>query len=275
MLIFILVIIAKPMIKQLQTTRTCTVCGQKKPLVAFLELAGEKGHTYGDICATCRSAGRGRKKAGEEAAGQSGGTTRLQIDSKTKVQQDLDKKEQAKESVEQDYEEKLKKENAEAEETSESEQREEAEKKYREEYLERRKQGPATTDKTNVPATKENQATQAQGFYQEKARVTKEFHQQASDQQLGKKTSGLTPEYINKYVSATGRSAESLFGQFLGQFMRNHLQTQAKTAPAGAAQQKTKAAAPVTGKGKTQETGKPEQQENNATEFVRNNFKKR
>ncbi len=275
------------MIKQLQATRTCSICGQKKPLVAFLELAGDKGHTYGDICATCRGTGHGRKKSVEEGADQSGGTTRLQIDSKTKVQLEHDKKEQAKEHDKQDYLEKTKKESAEAEKSSHSEQREEAEKKYREEYLESRKWGKISAtdqanaaDKANAAASQEGQSIQAQGFYQEKTRVTQDFQQQTSEQQFGKKTTGLTVDYVNKYVSATGRSAESLFGQVLGQFMRNSFRAHDQKTIPGAGQQKAdptnKAAASANNHGKMQTAAEPaEQSENTATEFAQNNFRKR
>jgi hypothetical protein len=270
------------MTKQPQTLRTCSACGQKKPLVAFLELAGTKGHTYGDICAACRSAGLGRKKPSEnEPADRSGGTSRLQIDNKAKVQIEADKKEQTKQVTERDYEEKLKKENSETEKTNETHTREEIEKRYREEYLEQKKQSAAKVSKNEKPnpgAPQEVQRTQTQSFYQEKARVTKEFQTQTEEQQLGKKTTGLSAEYVNRYVSSTGRSAESLFGQFLGQFLRNHIQAknpQQKTGTnnPGSEAKKPQTASP-TSKEKPQEASKTNE-ENVAVEFVKNNLKLR
>jgi len=269
------------MTKQPQAMRTCTACGQKKPLVAFLELAGNKGHTYGDICATCRGSGLGRKKASEgEPADKSGGTSRLQIDNKAKMQREHEIKEQAKQTTELDYEEKIKKETTEAEKSTETELREETEKKYREDYLEQKKQSTARPSKTEPTTPKEAQMIQSQTFYQEKARTTTEFITQTNEQQLGKKTTGLSPEYVNRYVSSTGRSAESLFGQFLGQFLRNHLQAKA-TGPLAAqnkANPESKTAQQKTAPAKEQASSEPnktEEKENLAVDFVKNNLKMR
>lgn len=40
-------------------TRTCASCGIDKPLSAFLEISSSHGSRYGQICATCRAAGKG------------------------------------------------------------------------------------------------------------------------------------------------------------------------------------------------------------------------
>jgi hypothetical protein len=37
-------------------TKTCSSCGLKKPISAFLQLAGAQSATYGNICASCRKA---------------------------------------------------------------------------------------------------------------------------------------------------------------------------------------------------------------------------
>lgn len=44
-----------------QITRTCSSCGLEKPLNAFLQLTDTRGTTYGSICVTCRSEGKGEK----------------------------------------------------------------------------------------------------------------------------------------------------------------------------------------------------------------------
>jgi hypothetical protein len=38
-------------------TRTCTACSLQKPLSAFLQVSGDQGTSYGNLCATCRGAG--------------------------------------------------------------------------------------------------------------------------------------------------------------------------------------------------------------------------
>ncbi len=269
------------MTKELQASRLCSSCGQKKPLVAFLELVGGS-HTYGNICSTCRGSSRDLKKPVEEVDESGSGTTRLQIDNKTKTQREHDQNEQLKENTELDYEEKTKKETLEEEKNNEAEQREEIEKKYREAYLEKTRQTPiaAKNDKEAATMIQEDQiAHQTQHFYSEKTRITTDFHNQAQGQQLGKKTAGLTPAYINRYVSATGRSAESLFGPQLGQFMRNHFQAQRKTGTTLVQEKRGQESktTPETGgkKEKRAEPDKKEQKENAAIDFVRNNFKKR
>ena len=74
----------------LSLTKTCSSCGQQKPLSAFLQLAGAKGSMYGNICASCRKtvATQGHKETDE-------GTTRKadhRIGSEEKVHGDIKKK---------------------------------------------------------------------------------------------------------------------------------------------------------------------------------------
>ncbi len=275
------------MIKQLQTTRACSVCGQKKPLVAFLMLAGGEGHTYGDICATCRGSGRTIEKPNEEPGDDSGDNSRLRLDSKAKLQIERDIKEKTLEHTNQDHKEKIKKETSEEEKTSEIEKREKEEKKFREKFQELKRAAKAAAAQPNNP---QGQISQAQGFYQEKARAGDEFHNKAAGERLGKKTTGLSVDYINRYVAATGRSAESLFGRLLGQFLKTNIDVHQKTF--GPDQKKNgDKAAPPEGQAKNENNSLQENkgalpggqakiennppQENAAEEFVKNTFKKR
>ena len=90
-------------------TKTCIVCGLDKPMTAYLQLTGPKGTAYGSVCATCRGSGLGRvapKLLSEEETETASG---LRIDSKNKVQSQVDKKE-IKEKIKEDrVEEKEKK----------------------------------------------------------------------------------------------------------------------------------------------------------------------
>lgn len=74
-------------------TKICSSCGIQKPLAAFLQLGGEQGATYGNICSYCRKTEiekeRKRKSDAEGGASSFSGHT---IDSKTKVKSDIDKK---------------------------------------------------------------------------------------------------------------------------------------------------------------------------------------
>lgn len=88
-----------------QLTRTCTVCGLKKPLSAFLQLSASQGTHYGNICADCRSkqARSGAKPLAEEewskagTGARIGAKERLYIDEKKKLElqtkQEAEKKE--------------------------------------------------------------------------------------------------------------------------------------------------------------------------------------
>lgn len=75
-----------------QLTRTCTVCGLKKPLASFLQLSVSQGTHYGTICADCRSkqARAGVKPLAEEEWSKAG--TGSRIGAKEKVFIDEKKK---------------------------------------------------------------------------------------------------------------------------------------------------------------------------------------
>lgn len=71
-------------------TKTCTSCGQQKPLSAFLQFAGTLGATYGSICASCRKTeSQVKPKDIEESTRSSTGAI---IDSKLKVKDAQDKR---------------------------------------------------------------------------------------------------------------------------------------------------------------------------------------
>jgi len=274
------------MIKQLQTSRTCPACGQKKPLVAFLKSTGDKGPIYGDLCSSCRGSRRDQTRSNGDDSDESsggGGSTRLQIDNKTRIQLDREKNKQLKKTMELDYEEKIKKEGLGEKKTNETEQRKTVERENREAYLEHVQ--PASDKKAKTEAvspTKESQITEEKNHYQKKTRITNEFHNQAQEQQVGKKTQGLTPDYINRYVSATGgRSAESLFGRLLGQILGGHYRDKKKSASISTGDKpstefKSIPEAKAESKSAQKENNRQASQEENiAIEFAQNNLKKR
>jgi hypothetical protein len=67
-------------------TKICSNCGQKKPLSAFLQVAGS--HNYGNICSACRKTTL--EDQGKEQEEGSKSTTGLKIDAKTKVKNAAD-----------------------------------------------------------------------------------------------------------------------------------------------------------------------------------------
>ena len=206
-----------------QSTRACVACGQKKPLVAFLELAGKNGRSYGDICAACRGAGLGPNATKEsgDSSDKSGGSLRLRIDSKTLIQDALEKKEQFKHQTELDYEEKTKKETTEAEKSTASEERKEAEKKSREEYLDLKNQSFLSASKGDKQKTAfgKDKALMTQNFYQEQNKKDHFTHveqdkQQANSEERKNTTTDLAVTFMDEHTSTIGRSAESVFGRF-------------------------------------------------------------
>ncbi|OGT63271.1 MAG: hypothetical protein A3E85_06175 [Gammaproteobacteria bacterium RIFCSPHIGHO2_12_FULL_45_12] len=85
--------------------KTCSVCGMQKPLSAFLEVAGPKGNTYGNICSHCRKDNliQSRLKKPEKDRDASG-KTGIQINSKSKVFSDTERREE-RQKVEEEYHE--------------------------------------------------------------------------------------------------------------------------------------------------------------------------
>lgn len=269
------------MTKPSQAMRTCIICGQKKPLTAFLELVGIKGHAYSDICATCRGAAADRKKSGKIDITDQGSSTsgRLQIDNKAKVHLEHEKQEQLKQTANTDHEQKIKKETVEIKKNTELEQHVLGEKKHRESYLEHKSSDTQTKEATAkieqaLTTAKESTVTQGHGFYQEKARINKEMNTETNTQQLGQKTIGLSSFYVQKYVSSTGRSAESLFGNLLGQFLKNDMATQNKKAKGAPPPNKNQTTDTENAK-KTAKQSKQPEDPKLALDFVKNNFKKR
>lgn len=61
------------MTKPKQLTRTCSACGEEKPLSAFLQVGGAQGTHYGAICTPCRIAGK--TTAPDEKHNEEEGTT--------------------------------------------------------------------------------------------------------------------------------------------------------------------------------------------------------
>lgn len=60
--------------------KTCSICGQQKPLSAFSQLPGLSGGVYGSICATCRKAYQEKVKSAEhESSTRSGSALTLDI----------------------------------------------------------------------------------------------------------------------------------------------------------------------------------------------------
>jgi hypothetical protein len=157
-----------------QINKTCISCGLEKPLNAFLQIAGPRGTSYGNICATCRGSGLGKSIVIPEAENEdhnSSTSTGLKIDSKTKIHLDAERKQLSEKRKELEIQE-IKKEESETNAlTLDTDKKQASEKKHRQEYIEpknaegflnyKSKQSPRTANTTdargnNVLITKAN-----------------------------------------------------------------------------------------------------------------------
>lgn len=84
-------------------TKTCSSCGENKPLAAFLHL-GANGTEYGSICASCRKT-NANATLSQDQDESTRSTTRKTIDSKSKVASDKSKWEEWHQTEEQYHEE--------------------------------------------------------------------------------------------------------------------------------------------------------------------------
>lgn len=119
-------------------TKTCSSCGQLKPLAAFLEMGGPEGAMYGSICSTCRKANREKPIVEKEHDESTTSHTGFKIDAKAKVQADTDKRELFERSEEEYYEERDKEFEHEKTHIKKTQQHASEEKKHRESFLDRR-----------------------------------------------------------------------------------------------------------------------------------------
>lgn len=119
-------------------TKTCSNCGEQKPLSAFLELSGTTGSNYGNICSSCRKTAIENANRHPETDEVTTSSTGAKIDSKTKVQTEVDKREWLKLLKEQELEEREKKEKLTQKFTEKTQTIAKDEKKHRESYIEKR-----------------------------------------------------------------------------------------------------------------------------------------
>lgn len=73
-------------------TKICNVCGIEKSLSAFLITGGPIGTSYSNTCSSCRLGKKDASYHPEESDEDTESSTGLKIDSKTKVQTEIDKR---------------------------------------------------------------------------------------------------------------------------------------------------------------------------------------
>lgn len=143
--------------KPADLNRTCLTCGLDKPLAAFLQLSGAQGTVYGNVCSDCRSIGARNKNAilPQEEESQRGGSG-LRIDAKTKIQQDIERKQHEKKLTELDIGEKNRDEKLLFEKIEKKDLKEKSEKDHRTTFIESKKQQGFLGIRTTQPVQPTN-----------------------------------------------------------------------------------------------------------------------
>ncbi len=119
-------------------TKTCSSCGQQKPLSAFLQLSAAQGAIYGNICSSCRKIQAEKPPKPKDVEGSTTSTTGVRIDSKTKVKEAKDKRDRWQHTEEEYFEEREEKGEEEVQKTEKNVSISKDEKKHREHYIEKR-----------------------------------------------------------------------------------------------------------------------------------------
>lgn len=150
-------------------TKTCSSCGQLKPLSAFLQLSGPDGSSYGTVCSECRKANLDKPKLLEEE-GSSKSDSGFKVDTKARMAGEQDKRKLRTDIEEQYFEEREEKEITQTKELEKGDVKIKDEKKHRDfltsrSFLSDKK--PAGTQKTETAQSIEQSEKQAQATKQE------------------------------------------------------------------------------------------------------------
>lgn len=250
--------------------KTCTNCGQQKPISAFLEMGGEQGTSYGNICSTCRKTTldelQRRKKTDAEG---SSTTTDVghKIDTEAKIQGEIDKRELV-QRIDDEYHAE-RKDNAEVNQTTQQikANAELGQRKHREDFLKKRSflgSTPNKDDKTSAAQLRtemlrgnEKDAQQSDNRFADKLKTEHDFTVENQGQQIAGQLrfQGQTFQQFRQWL---GNSAPIV----------NNL-NQTKKDP-----QPTKPGAVADDVNKTKATPKHEEKTKDpAVEFVENNWR--
>ena len=165
--------------KSTSLTRVCIVCGEEKPLAAYLQISGAQGTLYGNVCAACRAASANKPAASgdDEDSGGGGG---YRIDAKTKIQTEQEDKKRLKQQNELNKKEAKERAKIVTDKTERTEVKEKAEKDHREHYIEDKKKH----DFLSYQSKKTQQATAAKKSHTQQTadtRFTSEQERQSAE----------------------------------------------------------------------------------------------
>lgn len=219
--------------KPKKPSKICVACDLEKPLAAFLQVTGAQGTSYGSVCSTCRGSGFGRKvtlptQIDEENPGSSG----LKIDSKTKIQLDIDKQNLLEKIKNEHLKEKEKLDSIKEDTISHKHETLAQAKKHREDYLQVKKKDSFLNYKTKTH--------DASGGYTKDAREEHNKNVNTSNE-IKKRTTDFSSPVIDQHTAQTNRNNpmfkawEDLIGESAAiktvrrQFLNNKPVTQTPT----------------------------------------------
>lgn len=146
--------------KKSPLTRTCFSCGIEKPLAAFLQLSGTQGTLYGNICADCRNIDIRNKKQNLDTEERGRSSTGIRIDSKVKVQREIDQKIALQKQKDDHLEENKKLEKDSADKSEQIISKEKGEKDHRTRYIEAKQKRDFLGLKQKAVSSKSDFSTQ-------------------------------------------------------------------------------------------------------------------
>ena len=182
--------------------KMCNTCGERKPLAAFLQLAGSSGTTYGNTCATCRSINAHKEDTPKDSHESTSSTIGYKIDAKAKLHSEIDKKQQHQHTEELYREEKEKAEHKKVKIRQKIRKHESEQRKHRQTYL----------DKSSF--IKEQTKTDRERLTQTKIQSEARIKGEATKHEEKLKTIDLTAPYQPSQTGAQLKHQGAIFNQF-------------------------------------------------------------
>lgn len=211
-------------------TKTCSICGQIKPLSAFLQMSGTKGAVYGNVCSDCRKKGADKPRVPEsdESTESSSGAV---IDSKNKMEADITKREEHEKTEEEYYEEREETDIEQHLEQDKIEQKATEEKQHRQTFLDRgflssKKQTTAGESRWRIEQSAK-QVSAAEAATQAEKAVAEDYREKGLDEAS---TEDLQSGLKEKHKSVTFRQGAA-FQSFAARLGKTSTFGQSKSSP--------------------------------------------
>lgn len=188
-------------------TKVCMLCGEQKPLTAFVQLTDAQGGLYGSICSGCQKLEAEKAKIpAKDMEDDTTSSTRFQIDSKSRVQEQTDKRQHNQHIQELEHEHRKKQDEHRLAKLQKTERTVEDEKRHREHIL-----------KTNLFSDKKRENLEkATAIHQQTQERVKETHNrsQAAFEEKKRTTVDFTVPQIDSKEGSDSRYQNATFQTF-------------------------------------------------------------